>query len=195
MKFSHRQIGRVQFMQLTAGRDFLDRMPAGGTPRQRRRLLQQELKNRLITRAGLTALLKYTAAGKPFLTDGRHISITHFDRTAALAVAPFPIGLDGEMPDPRLLRVRNKFLHPDEHKHHHPDHLMFLTRIWTAKEAVYKLAGRPGLVFARDIHVRMATGSSSGQAHISGVGDADLYWFGKDAVFCLAYFVADKLDF
>jgi len=192
MKFSHRQIGSVQFMQFTAGQDFLNKIPAGGSLRQRLRLLQQDLKNRLIARAGLTGVLKYTAGGKPYLTDGRHISITHFDRRAALAVAPFPIGLDGEIPDPRLLRVRHKFLHPDEYKHHNPDNLAFLTRIWTAKEAVYKLVGRPGLSFARDIHVRLTAGMSIGIAHISGVGEANLFWFGRDAVFCLAHFAGDE---
>ena len=153
--------------------------------------MQQFLKKQLLERAGITDFLRYDDRGKPFLIDGRHVSITHFGNTTALVLAPFPVGLDGETPDERLLRVRHRFLHADEKRFYDTQRLDVLVRLWTAKEAVYKWGGHPGLSFAKDIFIYGA-GQPDGFARVKGTEKVAVHWFGNDAVFCLALGMGDK---
>lgn len=192
MIYSERSFGRIRFMRMTADRGEVGNPPAGSTLRQWRQRIQQDLKHRLLLRAGVDKALRYDNSGKPFLSHGPYVSITHFGYTAALVLAPFPVGLDGEIPGERLLRIRHKFLHEAElgpSQVHNPGALAL---IWTAKEAVYKLLGKPGLSFVRDIRVLDALPSGTGIARVDGVGEIRLQWFGSDAVFCLAHFIDGK---
>ncbi len=73
--------------------------------------------------------------------DGE-ISISHSRDYVALATHPqMRIGVDIEQPRAQLERVRSKFVAEEETF----ESLDELLHAWTAKEAVYKAAGQPGL--------------------------------------------------
>ena len=92
--------------------------------------------------------------GRPYLHGSEwHISLSHAYPYAAAAVHPTrPVGLDIEQPRPQLLRIKQKFLSRQEQEWVGDD-LRQLCMCWAAKEALYKLHGQPGLIFAQDMQL------------------------------------------
>ncbi len=92
--------------------------------------------------------------GKPFIHDGPHISISHGTKIAGFIRSDKPVGLDIQQISPQIGRIRNKFCHPDElnDAQQSEDELAYLTLLWSAKEAVFKIYGE-GLVFAEQIRI------------------------------------------
>lgn len=131
--------------------------------------------------------LKKNEYGRPYLHDcGWHVSLSHAYPFAAAAVHPTrPVGIDLEQPRAQLLRIKHKFLSQEEQEWVGDD-LRQLCLCWTAKEALYKLHGQPGLIFAKDMHVISANESDPLQALLKG----DLYnlyfqWH-NDLLLCIA---------
>lgn len=91
------------------------------------------------------ATIMHYPSGAPYVDiDGVFISVSHSQHYAALAVAATPIGIDIEEPRiTQLQRVASRFMSPDDYKAC-PD----LLRAWTAKEAVFKAAGRESAMLA-----------------------------------------------
>lgn len=125
--------------------------------------------------------------GRPYLHDcGWHVSLSHAYPFAAAAAHPTrPVGIDLEQPRAQLLRIKNKFLSQEEQAWVGND-LRQLCLCWTAKEALYKLHGQPGLIFAKDMHVISANAADPLQALLKG----DLYnlyfqWH-NDLLLCIA---------
>lgn len=108
---------------------------------------EREAVSRLVEAAfGSGAVLTHSAAGAPLVDgveDGR-VSVSHGAGYAALAVcaAGRRVGIDVESPREQLRRVVRRILSPAEAAIL-PDaeacDIALLLRIWTAKEAVYKL--------------------------------------------------------
>lgn len=108
---------------------------------------EREAVSRLVETAfGSGAALTHSAAGAP-LVDGveeGRVSVSHGAGYAALAVcdAGRRVGIDVESPRAQLRRVVRRILTPGEAEIL-PDaatcDIALLLRIWTAKEAVYKL--------------------------------------------------------
>lgn len=110
----------------------------------------------LLNQAGLQDRdLYYNHLGKPFLQDGRCISITHSHQRSAIIIAPYPVGIDLELMRPKILRIAHKFSHdPDQSlKESVLDQVAQYTYIWTAKESIYKMVSTPGLSFLHDIRL------------------------------------------
>jgi len=93
--------------------------------------------------------LKYNANGKPYLSDGNSISITHSKAFAAVAISPNPIGIDLEKYSDKLAKVQSKFVGYETCylNQNDSDYSRKLTRIWCAKEALYKLYSKSGISF------------------------------------------------
>ena len=85
--------------------------------------------------------------GKPLLTNRSdiHVSLSHSGHWAVCAVSNVPVGVDVEQPR-CTLRIAKRFFHPEELTETDP---VFLTRLWTAKEAFVKALGR-GLTIPLD---------------------------------------------
>ena len=102
----------------------------------------------------LPDIYQYDKIGAPFLTDGRFISISHSKNKAAAAISSTPVGIDLENYKEKIKFIAPRFLNsleikkPDE-----MDELVYLTQIWTAKEALYKLYKKPGLIFSEQISI------------------------------------------
>ena len=83
----------------------------------------------------------YKTIGQPYLfPKDAFISITHTFPLAALAISKKRIGIDLEKASPKILRIKEKFVHPNEFlwidKRFEVE---YLTVIWVIKEALYKL--------------------------------------------------------
>jgi len=119
------------------------------TPRNQ---LQEALKIYALKELKLADKIEYTDSGKPYLTTGGHISISHSGRAVAITTAPFPVGVDIQEHDNRMFSLAAKFLNREDYLPT-PDTGEALHCIWTAKEAVYKACGRARISFSKDIKI------------------------------------------
>lgn len=132
---------------------------------------------RLLDYAGLAGPVAHHDSGAPFLPSEPHlhISVSHSRRIAALAVSTEPVGIDVEEWRATLPRVLPRVLNPAE-----------LTawsarpvEAWTAKEALYKVAGITGADFADDLLIDSDSNTATvrGQRfslHFAQIGDSTL---------------------
>jgi phosphopantetheinyl transferase len=100
--------------------------------------------------------------GKPMLTHGAHISISHSGNMAGIALGDSPVGLDVQGLDERILRIESKFTNEIELQYlpSGAERLAYLTTIWCVKEAIFKYFGEH-VEFAEDIVVRQFLPSQS----------------------------------
>lgn len=106
----------------------------------------------LLERAGLSDHdLFYEAGGKPFLKDGRHISLSHSYEFAALYIGTEACGIDIEKVGPKLQKAKSHFIQNEVIPAGFEP--LALTVIWTVKEAIFKLSDSRPLSFLTDLHV------------------------------------------
>ena len=95
---------------------------------------------------------QYDPSGAPYLTDGRYISISHTQNIAAVVISPIQVGIDIEYYQDKIIRIGPRFLHHSEITFPKTiDPIVYLTQIWTAKEALYKLYKKPGIHFGKQL--------------------------------------------
>jgi phosphopantetheinyl transferase len=94
---------------------------------------------------------------KPFLPDERyHFSISHSgDYAAAIVSSTHRVGVDVEETEDRILRIKDKYLSPEEQalfisEPINPD-FRLLTLLWSAKESVFKWYGAGEVDFRKEI--------------------------------------------
>lgn len=105
---------------------------------------------------GQASSLYYDAFGKPFLGNtGIHLSISHSgDFSTVITSRTSPVGIDIERLKDRIYRISERFLTPDEYRDiGETDRLEKLYVAWGAKEALYKIHGKPEVDFMHDIHI------------------------------------------
>jgi len=93
--------------------------------------------------------LSYDENGKPYLKDGKQISITHSFHFSAIIISDAIIGIDIEKQRNKISIIAHKFVdyefnYLDENS---SDYINKLTVIWCVKESLYKLFAMPGLSF------------------------------------------------
>jgi len=112
-------------------------------------------------------LIQLADTRKPFIPDERyHFSISHCgDYAAAIVSSRARVGIDIEIPVPKLERIRHKFLSPEEEERfprlQTENHLVFLTQLWSCKEAVFKWYGLGGVDFRE--HMPLYPGATPDQ--------------------------------
>ncbi|MBU3680659.1 MAG: 4'-phosphopantetheinyl transferase superfamily protein [Flavobacterium sp.] len=110
----------------------------------------------LLLRLGYTdADLYYDASGKPHLTDGKFISISHSHQLAVVIVSNQSVGVDVELVREKVAKIGSKFCATELH-YLAPDlttEIQRLTVIWGAKEAVFKIVNQEGISFKDHIFV------------------------------------------
>ena len=98
--------------------------------------------------------LFYNGNGKPHLTDGKHISITHSFTFSAIAVSTEEVGIDIEKNREKIKIIQHKFVNFERgFIHQDDDYIQQLTVIWGAKESLYKIYPHGGLTFKNDIDI------------------------------------------
>lgn len=93
--------------------------------------------------------LFYDNAGKPYLKDGKHISITHSFQFSAVIVSTNVVGIDIEKQRDKIAIIAHKFIDYENLylKKEAAYYIRKLTVIWCVKESLYKLFGTQGLSF------------------------------------------------
>lgn len=136
------------------------------------------------------AEIGYLPTGRPFLAGlsanekMRHFSLSHSGEYVALARAVFPVGIDLECRRPKVLRLAEKFLSPEELRLleawdslGYPDAERMCLALWTAKEAAYKYFDRVGSTIA-DIRItglgKSVEGRATGNCSLFDCGEARL---------------------
>jgi phosphopantetheinyl transferase len=112
-------------------------------------------------------LIRIADTRKPFLANEEfHFSISHCgDYAAAIVSKSKRVGIDIEIPSPKVERIKNKFLSQSELNQLNstlptPDSRLptldsqLLTLLWSAKEAVFKWYGDGGVDFSEHIQLR-----------------------------------------
>lgn len=106
------------------------------------------LRNKLF---GLQPIL-YNDIGAPYIYNGPFISISHSKTCIGIAVnETHSIGLDLEIPRPNILDIVPKFISTSEQNEFDTQSKMEMTKLWSAKEAMYKLAGRKKIIFSDEL--------------------------------------------
>ena len=116
----------------------------------------RSLRNKL----GILEAIHYTKNRKPYLDGNQHmfISISHSKKYCALGASTHHIGIDIEEVSRRIERISERFVHQDEEKFIGTDHLLDLTKLWTMKEAMFKLNDRSGIEFKTELIIEEQSG-------------------------------------
>ena len=123
-------------------------------------------KKRLIEKAGIAYLLntfhsqeklEYNLNGKPFFASRSYsISISHSKNWIGLAWSSIEnLGLDIETIDERILKVSDRFLHPDESTF--VESLRDKTIVWCIKECLIKLLDDKTIDFKNELKTTKIT--------------------------------------
>lgn len=127
----------------------------------------------LLLTAGYTDLdLLYDKNGKPYLTDGNHISISHSFEYACIIISKSVVGIDIEQKRDKIQRIATKFLSSTEKEFNtlltSDQSIEYLTRVWCVKETLFKMGDSRSLSFKDNMRTHFsAFDSLSGQAEIS----------------------------
>lgn len=110
-----------------------------------RHILEKEL--------GITEVISYTEVGAPILSKAE-ISISHSGKFVAVGHNSSEIGIDIQVLNPKIERIAHKFVNESEVSYIGKEHsLKQQTIIWSAKEAMYKLDAKGGLLFKEQLFV------------------------------------------
>lgn len=103
---------------------------------------------------GQDAQIAYLPTRRPYLTHSPlNLSVSHSHGYVALALAPYPVGMDIELWGTRALRLSPRFLTPEEQNLLSPDPERQAVMLWSAKESAYKFFDPPGLTVSEDIQL------------------------------------------
>lgn len=124
------------------------------------------LKNHLFSKS---ELIQYTSERVPYLTINKHlnISISHSSSYIGFIVASYIIGVDIEEISEKVARVKDKFINESENISFDCSSCEILTRIWTMKEVIYKIARQPGLDYKNNIHIFERNGTYYGRVFLN----------------------------
>lgn len=103
--------------------------------------------------AGEECEVSYTKQGAPRITNSRfeHISVSHCADCVAVLLAESPCGVDVERTNRNFERVASRYITPKEQALSADERAS--AAIWSAKEALYKMQGREGVDFLRDMEI------------------------------------------
>ena len=130
--------------------------------------------------------IHYDKNGAPYIEGEGYISISHTKNQVGIAFSKrHQIGLDLEMIQEKAKKVCKKFLTTDELLIFDTNSDLEMTKVWSAKEALYKLAGRKELNFKTDLQLEKVTESE----WIGKINHASEEWFVELNTFVYENFV------
>lgn len=98
--------------------------------------------------------IHYNEVGAPYIEDEGYISISHAKGVVGIAFSKeFTVGLDLEKIDTRMVKLSPKFLSKLESETLDTSSPVEMTKVWSGKEALYKIAGRKGIIFSTELHL------------------------------------------
>ena len=114
--------------------------------------------------------IRYDESGKPLINSDLNISISHSNLMAGIVFSGFnQTGIDIEEKETKIINIQNKFLNESEKlKDEYQSDLDYLTKIWTAKESIYKALGIKGISFSDDIIIKNTKKNKGHGYYING---------------------------
>ena len=96
--------------------------------------------------------MKYKESGRPYVIGGQNISLSHSDTFAAVILSDNVVGIDIEIMNDRILKIKDKFL---ETELNYPEKLEVATALiyWNIKESIFKAVHKEGVDFKKNILV------------------------------------------
>ena len=96
--------------------------------------------------------MKYEESGRPYVIGGQNISLSHSDSFAAVILSDNVVGIDIEIMNDRILKIKDKFL---ETELNYPEKLEVATALlyWNIKESIFKAVPKKGVDFKKNILV------------------------------------------
>jgi 4'-phosphopantetheinyl transferase len=129
--------------------------------------------------------LFYDLHGKPHLTDGKQISITHSFVYSAIIISEFDeVGIDIELLRDKVQRIGHKFVGYENNYLTKQELTRRLTIIWCIKESLYKAFAFKGVSFKK--HIKVLPFSAYGNNAVAWV-----FYEGKLAKYKTHYFAVD----
>lgn len=147
----------------------------------------------LLQEAGYTDNdLSYDDLGKPHLSDGKHISITHSHHFSAIVVSDVQVGIDMEKIREKIAVIAPRFMEenfefPDKKD---PEYIKKLTALWGVKECIFKIRNEAGISFRNHIKVdpfNMLSQNGLAHLHFQGINQAFQMHFVQVQNFMLVY--------
>lgn len=107
--------------------------------------------------------IHYNSMGKPFLNKNIGISISHSNEMLALGISKkTDIGIDIQEIKEKIFFIQEKFINQKKLINNKKIYdLEFLTKIWTSKEAIYKLIGEKNISFSKDLFIDLKIPNSN----------------------------------
>jgi phosphopantetheinyl transferase len=137
--------------------------------------------------------LRYDEFGKPHLTDGKYISITHSHNFSAIIISDETVGIDIELQRSKIIKIANKFcdtefefLNPENKE----EFIRKLTVIWGAKEGIFKIRNEKGISFKNNINVHsfdLAIKETSAELHFNNTAISFTIYYEELEGFTLVY--------
>ncbi|NNC85842.1 MAG: 4'-phosphopantetheinyl transferase superfamily protein [Bacteroidia bacterium] len=127
--------------------------------------------------------IAYSEHGKPVLKKAPyHISVSHSGfYSAVIKHSHKAVGIDIEAYFDKIDRVKHKFLSGDEKKISLRHEQNYLPVIWGAKETVYKIEGRKGVIFKEEILCEDFEYEEKGKLKVKHIKQNDICYY------CLFY--------
>ena len=99
--------------------------------------------------------INYDQNGKPYLNNNKGISISHSNKLVGIGLSnEIDFGIDIQIKTDKIFNIQKKFLSKNELLQlERINTIEYLTKIWSAKESIYKLLGKKGVSFSSDIEI------------------------------------------
>jgi len=99
--------------------------------------------------------INYDQNGKPYLNNNKGISISHSNKLVGIGLSnEIDFGIDIQIKTDKIFNIQKKFLSKNELLQLESiNTIESLTKIWSAKESIYKLLGKKGVSFSRDLEI------------------------------------------
>jgi len=99
--------------------------------------------------------INYDQNGKPYLNINKGISISHSSKLVGIGLSnEIDFGIDIQIKTDKIFNIQKKFLSKNELLQLGSiDNIESLTKIWSAKESMYKLLGKKGVSFSGDLEI------------------------------------------
>jgi 4'-phosphopantetheinyl transferase len=134
--------------------------------------IQNEIKKRefLATRMLRNSIfgkdeITYDSIGAPHIGAEKFLSISHTIELVGIAVSTYKVGFDLEPIRDKASRLSSKFLHDEENEFFDAADELEMTKVWSAKETLYKLAGRKGMSFKDELRLHKSEENWFGTIH------------------------------
>ena len=135
--------------------------------------------------------IRYNELGKPSINSDLNISISHSNFMAAVVFSGYAkTGIDIELKESKVISIQDKFLNETEKlRTKYESDIVYLTKIWTAKESIYKALGIKGISFSDNIIIKKISNNKGEGSYLNGKEKIkfDLIFFSiDDYILCYA---------